>query len=84
MKRTTISLPDDIAMLAEREARRRGTSVSEVARQALAEHLGMGQDAPRALPFASLGASGHRHTARDLEQVLAAEWERDLERHRDR
>ncbi len=73
-----------MAALAEREARRRGTSVSEVARQALAEHLGIGQQVPRALPFANLGFSGHRHTARDVEEVLAAEWERDIERHRDR
>ena len=84
MKRTTISLPDEVAILAEREARRRETSLSEVVRQALAEHLGLGRQAPRTIPFAKLGASGHRHTGRDFDQILAAEWERDSERHRDR
>jgi hypothetical protein len=74
MKRTTISLPDDIALLAEREAHRRGTSVSEVARQALMAHLGVGGSAPRSVPFASLGRSGHRHTAREAEEILAKQW----------
>lgn len=74
MKRTTISLPDELAVLAEREASRRGVSVSEVARRALAEHLGLGGAAPRRLPFANLGSSGHRHTARNLEDILADEW----------
>ena len=84
MKRTTISLPDDVALLAVREARRRGVSLSEITRQALAEHLGLAAASPRALPFARLGSSGSRHTARDLEAHLAAEWAQDVERDRDR
>jgi hypothetical protein len=47
MKRTTISLPDDVALLAEREARRRGVPLSEVAREALSQHLGVDGPAPR-------------------------------------
>ena len=73
MKRTTISIPDDLALAAEREARRRRTSVSEVAREALAAHLGLGgQKGP--LPFADLGRSGARHTAREMEELMAREW----------
>lgn len=76
MKRTTISLPDEVSLLLEREARRRGTSVSDIARQALMAYLGLSQG-PRHLPFVGLGSSGHRHTARDMEEILAEEWGRD-------
>ncbi len=73
MKRTTVSLPEDVALAAMREARRRGTSVAEVAREALITHLGLAD--PRAeLPFASLGRSGRRDTARRIDDLLAREW----------
>jgi hypothetical protein len=75
MKRTTITLPDDLAAAVARAADRRGTSVSQVTRAALEEHLGLGGTAPRPLPFAALGASGHRSTARDVEEILAREWD---------
>jgi hypothetical protein len=74
MKRTTIALPDDLLLLLEREARRRSSSVSEVTRQVLAAHFGIADGQPRHLPFAALGSSGHRHTARDFEEILADEW----------
>ena len=74
MKRTTISLPDDLATAVTREARRRRQSVSEVTREALAAHLGVGGDKPRKLAFASLGSSGHRTTARDIEEILESDW----------
>lgn len=80
MKRTTISLPDDLAVATEREARRRRVSVSEVARQALAEHLGLNDVARRPLPFAALGRSGRRDTAERLEDLLAQEWTPDRDR----
>jgi Arc/MetJ-type ribon-helix-helix transcriptional regulator len=76
MKRTTISLPEETAKLLEHEARRRSCSVSEVTRQALAEHLGT-SGRPREIPFAALGSSGQRHNARDMEEILATEWDRD-------
>jgi predicted transcriptional regulator len=76
MKRITVSLPDDVAAALEREARRRRVPVSQVAREAFAAHLGLAGDKPRKLPFAALGASGRHTTARDLENVLAAEWTR--------
>jgi hypothetical protein len=77
MKRTTISLPDDLATALRREARRRNRSVSEVTREALVRHLGLSIDEPRHLPFAAVGASGHRATGRELEELLAAEWDVD-------
>jgi len=74
MKRTTISLPDDLAQALNREAQRRHASASEVARTALVQHLGLVQNQPRDLPFADLGRSGHHTTARDMEQLLEQEW----------
>lgn len=74
MTRTTITLPDDLARLLAREARKRDTSVSEVVRQAVALFLGITGDERRELPFAALGRSGRRHTARDAEKILTAEW----------
>lgn len=74
MKRTTISLPDDLAQALDREAQRRHASASEVTRTALAQHLGLVQSEPRKLVFAELGRSGHHTTARDMEQLLEQEW----------
>lgn len=74
MKRTTISLPDELAAAIEREARRRGVAVSQIAREALEDRLGRSA-LRRELSFAALGRSGHRTTAADAEEILAAEWD---------
>jgi hypothetical protein len=74
MKRTTITLTDDLAVAVAREDHRRRLSVSEVAREALSAHLGLAGSQPRQLAFAALGASGTHTTARDLEEILADEW----------
>jgi hypothetical protein len=79
MKRTTFSLPDDLAARMEREARRRRVSVSEVAREAIAKGLGASADEPR-FPFLGIGASGYQNTARDMEELLKAEWDPDFDR----
>jgi predicted transcriptional regulator len=75
MKRTTLSLPDDLADALAREARRRSTSASAIARDALARHLQLVPTEARPLPFAAVGRSGHRTTARDMEELLAHEWD---------
>jgi predicted transcriptional regulator len=80
MKRITISLPDDLAAALEREARRRRIPVSQVAREAIEARLGRTTDRPREIPFAGLGRSGHRSTARNVEEILEAEWGRDRDR----
>jgi Arc/MetJ-type ribon-helix-helix transcriptional regulator len=72
MRRTTISLPEDLAQEIEREAQRRRVSLSEVARDALREHLD-GQTAG-GLPFVGIGRSGTADTARRAEEILAHEW----------
>ena len=79
MRRTTISLPDDLADALEREARRRSLPTSAVARDALSHYLGFGRAGEkRDLPFAALGRSGHDTTARDMEDLLEQEWAPDV------
>jgi Ribbon-helix-helix protein, copG family len=75
MKRTTVSLPDDLASALVRESRRRNVSASEITRDALMKHLGLAPGHPREVPFAAVGRSGHRTTARDMEELLAREWD---------
>ncbi len=74
MKRTTISLPDDMAGWLARDARRRSTSVSEVAREIFSAHFGLNSHEPRRLPFESLGRSGFHDTAENIKKILAEEW----------
>jgi predicted transcriptional regulator len=75
MRRTTISLSDELAEALEREARRRSLPASAIARDALSAYLGIGRaDQRRELPFAALGRSGQRTTGRDMEQLLEREW----------
>jgi Arc/MetJ-type ribon-helix-helix transcriptional regulator len=74
MKRTTVSLPDDLAAAVARAADRRRVSVSELTREALSEHLGIDRGGKRRLGFAKLGGSGVGNTSRDLEEILDAEW----------
>jgi Arc/MetJ-type ribon-helix-helix transcriptional regulator len=80
MRRTTISLPDDLADAVEREARRRRTSVSNVVREAVTAQFAREQ--PRRLTFAAVGRSGTRGTAGDAEQILAREWPDAIDRDR--
>ena len=74
MKRTTVTLTDALAEALDREARRSRVSASQVTRDALAAHLGLSGEGLRPIPFAALGASGKRHTARDAESILEREW----------
>jgi predicted transcriptional regulator len=78
MRRTTISLPDELADALDREARRRSLPASAIARDALSDYLGFGREGERRdLPFAALGRSGHGTTARDMEDLLEREWAPD-------
>jgi hypothetical protein len=70
----TIRMPEELAAALAREARRRDRSVSEIAREAIARHLDLHAAGPRAVPFAALGRSGHRHTARRMEELVARDW----------
>jgi len=70
MTRTTLSLPDDLASALKREAHRRHTSVSAVAREALAERFGL-SGAKREVPFAGIVSDGDPdHAAARMEESL--------------
>jgi hypothetical protein len=74
MKRTTIRLPDDLAAALEREARRRHLPISEIAREAIAHRLGRNVGGRRELPFVAIGDSGQGNVARNIDELLKAEW----------
>lgn len=82
MHRLTISLPEELVAAAQREARRRGVSVSAVARDAFGQHLHivLAPDARRDVPFAAVGSSKPRDTGRRSEEALAKEWNADHDR----
>jgi Arc/MetJ-type ribon-helix-helix transcriptional regulator len=80
MRRTTVTLPNEIVEALERAARRGHTSVSDVVRRMLAAQLGMIAGGERPLPFANLGRSGQRHVARDMEALISEDWTPDRDR----
>jgi len=70
MRRTTVKLPDELDARLRHEAARRGTTVSEVTREAIESHLGGGR---RRLIAAKAGRSGRTNTARRIEEILRRE-----------
>lgn len=74
MKRTTLTLTDELALVLEREARRHDTSVSQIARAALSEHFGLSGQRPPRPRFPILGHSGGADTSERIEEILAEEW----------
>ncbi|MDQ3938854.1 MAG: ribbon-helix-helix domain-containing protein [Chloroflexota bacterium] len=71
MKRTTVKLPDDLDLRLRDEARRRGTTVSELTREAIAAHLGIGTR--RRLLAAAAGRSGRHDVSERIEEILREE-----------
>ena len=82
MKRTTITLSDDLAELVAREAQRRRTSVSAVIRTLLAEGLGGSGDKPREIPWAGLFSDSDMPAAERVDEALAEQWANDIDRDR--
>lgn len=83
MKRTTISLPDDLGSELEREAHRRRTSQSEVVRDALRDRFGL-NGGKRHIGFAAIGASsGDGRIAANADEILAEIYEERARRRRD-
>lgn len=70
MKRTTVKLPDELDLRLRHEARRRRTTISEVTREAIAEHLG---GAKRDLSAAAAGRSGRTDVSERIEEILREE-----------
>ncbi len=70
MKRTTVKLPDELDARLRREARRRGTTVADITRQAISEHLGVDT---RRLGAAAAGRSGRTDVSVRIEEILGEE-----------
>jgi len=82
MKRATITLPDDLAELVDREAARRQTSFSEVVRQFILQGFSGKNEKPREIPWAGLFNDPDMIPAERLDEELAAHWADDLDRDR--
>jgi len=71
-----VKIPDELDARLRHEARRRGTTISEVTRQALEAHLGAdprGSAPRRRLLSAGAGDSGRTDIAARFEEILAEE-----------
>lgn len=82
MKRITISLPEDLADILVYDAHRLHRSVSDVAREAIANHLGASETSePRVLPFVGLFASEGKgdFDSSTVDEYLAKHWPKHLE-----
>jgi predicted transcriptional regulator len=71
MKRTTVKLPDDLDARLRHEAERRGTTISELTRNAIEAHIGAGTR--RRLDAAAAGGSGRSDISERIEEIIAAE-----------
>mgnify|MGYP003578005986 CR=1 FL=1 len=73
MKRTPVKLPDELDARLRHEAQRRGTTVSELTREAIEAHLGGVGRGRRRLLAAGAGASGLSEVSEQIEKILRAE-----------
>jgi predicted transcriptional regulator len=71
MRRTTIKLPDELDAKLRHEAQRRGVTIADVTREALAEHLGSTRR--RRLGAAAAGHSGRSDISETIEEILRSE-----------
>lgn len=72
MKRTTVKLPPELDREMREDAARRGITVSEWTREAIAAHLPR-QRGRRRLLAAAAGTSGRSDIAERIEEILASE-----------
>ena len=82
MRRTTISLPDELAARVQREARRRGTSVSGLLRSILEDALVGDPDEPREIAFAAICDDPGTSPGARLDDALDEEWADAIDRDR--
>jgi plasmid stability protein len=71
VRRTTVKLPDELDARLRCEAQRRGSTIAEVTRAALEDHLGTGQR--RRLEAAAAGRSGRSDISERIEELIRAE-----------
>jgi predicted transcriptional regulator len=72
MRRTTVKLPDDLDARLRHEAARRGTTVSELTREAI-ETLLAAPRGRRRLLASGAGASGRSDISERIEELLGSE-----------
>ncbi|HSF14677.1 MAG TPA: CopG family transcriptional regulator [Vicinamibacteria bacterium] len=82
MKRTTITLPNDLSELVEHEARRQGISVSELIRRSVRQALMGTPSSPRTIPFAAIMDDPEMVHGDQVEQELSKSWADELDRRR--
>jgi Arc/MetJ-type ribon-helix-helix transcriptional regulator len=82
MKRATITLPDDLADLVDREALRCQASFSEVVRQLIVRGLSGADEKSREIPWAGLFEDPKMVPAERMDGELAAHWAHELARDR--
>jgi predicted DNA-binding protein len=70
MVRTTVKIPEELDERLRHEAKRRGSTISDVTRSALEAHLRSGR---RTLRAAAAGHSGHTDISERIEQIISAE-----------
>lgn len=68
--RTTVKIPEELDERLRHEARRRGSTISDVTRSALEAHLRGGR---RQLQAAAAGHSGNTNISERIEQIISAE-----------
>jgi predicted DNA-binding protein len=69
VKRTTIMLPDEIDVRLRLEARRRGTSVAQVAREAIEQQLPAQPDG--SLSFFAVGDGSPRDASERVDELVS-------------
>lgn len=73
MKRTTVKLPDELDARLRHEAERRGTTVSQLTREAIETYVGRDHTGRRRLLAAGAGRSGVSDVSERIEEILRAE-----------
>ncbi len=72
MQRTTVKLPDELDARLRHEAQRRGTTVSQLTREAIETLLGAGTTR-RKMIAAGAGSSGRQDISERIEELVANE-----------
>ncbi|MFE3099810.1 ribbon-helix-helix domain-containing protein [Nocardia tengchongensis] len=76
MKRTTVKLPDELDERLRHEAERRGVTVSELTREAIAQYLCAPAGERRRFGAAAAGRSGRSDVSGRIDEILNREWGR--------
>ncbi len=72
MRRTTVKIPDELDARLRHEAELRGTTISDISRQALEAYFG-GPSKRRRLGAAGAGHSGRSDISERIEEILRGE-----------